>query len=352
MDFRIGGQLEVRRLGFGAMHLPTEAGPAREEAIAVVRRAVELGVTLIDTAHLYGGGANEELLASALYPYPAGLVITTKVGVARTGPGGEWRLDARPEILRDQVEQALRRLRVERIELLQLHRIDPETPLADQLGTLRELQTAGKVGLLGLSEVTVDELVRAREIVDVASVQNRYNVLDREHEPVLRACAEAGIAFLPWRPIAPIGGAAIGAIAVELGATAAQVSLAWLLARSPVILPIPGTGRIAHLEENLAAAELVLTPAQRRRLTGPDLAEIEACFADILSGRISRDAADRWAGRWLSDDFRHEIDLDEDQRWALDLLAGIDLPDWPGPGFLHSEDQIRGWRDEVRRRRG
>ncbi|MFI1334100.1 aldo/keto reductase [Streptomyces sp. NPDC020845] len=267
--FHIGGDLEVRRLGFGAMHLPTGPGADREAAIAVARRAVELGVTLIDTAHLYGGGANEELLAEALHPYPAGLLITTKVGVARTGPGGEWRLDGRPAILRDQVEQALRRLRVERIELLQLHRIDPETPLADQLGTLRELQSEGKVGRLGLSEVTVAELGQARETVDVVSVQNRYNLLDREHEPVLEACGAAGIAFLPWRPVAmgALGARAeIAAIAAELGATPTQVSLAWLLDRSPVVLPIPGTARIAHLEENLAAAHLDLTPGHRARL--------------------------------------------------------------------------------------
>lgn len=151
---------------------------------------------------LYGGGANEELLAEALHPCPEGLLITTKVGVARTGPGGEWQFDGRPQILRAQVEQAPRRLRVERIELLQLHRIDPDTPLADQLGTLRELQTEGLVGRIGLSEVTVAELAEAREIVDVVSVQNRYNLLDREHEPVLAACTAAGIAFLPWLPVA------------------------------------------------------------------------------------------------------------------------------------------------------
>ncbi|MFJ5730644.1 aldo/keto reductase [Streptomyces paradoxus] len=267
--FRIGGDLDVRRLGFGAMHLPTEPGPARENAVAVARRAVELGVTLIDTAHLYGGGANEELLAEALYPYPEGLLITTKVGVARTGPGGDWKLDGRPEILRDQVRQALRRLRTERIELLQLHRIDPDTPLADQLGTLRELQTEGLVGRIGLSEVTVEELERARELVDVVSVQNRYNLLDREHEPVLDACAAAGIAFLPWRPVAWGKAGAegeIAAVAAELGATPTQVSLAWLLDRAPVVLPIPGTARIGHLEENLAAAGLTLTPAHRARL--------------------------------------------------------------------------------------
>ncbi|GGS90441.1 aldo/keto reductase [Streptomyces violaceus] len=267
--FRIGGDLDVRRLGFGAMHLPAEPGPGRENALAVARRAVELGVTLIDTAHLYGEGANEELLAEALHPYPEGLLITTKVGVARTGPGGEWKFDGRPEILRAQVEQALRRLRVERIELLQLHRIDPDTPLADQLGTLRELQAEGLVGRIGLSEVTVTELAEAREIVDVVSVQNRYNLLDREHEPVLAACAAAGIAFLPWRPVAwgKTGAEAeIAAVAADLGATPTQVALAWLLDRAPVVLPIPGTARIGHLEENLAAADLDLRPAQRDRL--------------------------------------------------------------------------------------
>ncbi|BCL18505.1 aldo/keto reductase [Streptomyces tuirus] len=269
--FRIGGDLDVRRLGFGAMHLPTGPGPDRENALAVARRAVELGVTLIDTAHLYGGGANEELLAEALHPYPEGLLITTKVGVAPTGPGGDWRLDGRPEILRDQVRQALRRLRTERIELLQLHRIDPGTPLADQLGTLRELQTEGLVGRIGLSEVTVGELERARELVDVVSVQNRYNLLDREHEAVLEACVAAGIAFLPWRPVAwgnTGAEAGIAAVAAELGATPTQVALAWLLDRAPVVLPIPGTARVEHLQENLAAAELKLTPAQRDRLDG------------------------------------------------------------------------------------
>ncbi|MEV4976260.1 aldo/keto reductase [Streptomyces scopuliridis] len=272
--FRIGGDLSVRRLGFGAMQLPTEPGPAREASLGVARRAVELGVTLIDTAHLYGGGANEELLAEALYPYADGLLVTTKVGVARSAESGEWGLDGRPEVLRDQVENALRRLRVERLELLQLHRIDPEVPLADQLGALRELQTAGKVGRLGLSEITVAELEEARAIIDVASVQNRYSLLDREHEPVLVACEAAGTAFLPWRPVAgaasgaSAAAAGITAVADELGATPAQVSLAWLLDRSPVILPIPGTARVDHLEENVAAADLRLTPAHRDHLDG------------------------------------------------------------------------------------
>jgi aryl-alcohol dehydrogenase-like predicted oxidoreductase len=269
--FRIGGDLEVGRLGFGAMKLPTEPGPDRESSLAVARRAVELGVTLIDTAHMYGGGANEELLAEALHPYPDGLLLTTKVGLSRSGPSGEWKLDARPATLRDQVEQALRRLRVECVELLQLHRIDPETPLADQLGTLRDLRTEGKIGRIGLSEVTVGELKEAREIVDIQSVQNRYNLLDREHEPVLAACEAAGIAFLPWRPV--VWGesgarAEVAAVAAELDATPTQVALAWLLAHSPVVLPIPGTARIDHLEENVAAEGLHLSQDQRDRLGG------------------------------------------------------------------------------------
>ncbi|MGW6392894.1 aldo/keto reductase [Streptomyces sp. NPDC055103] len=267
--FRIGGDLSVRRLGFGAMRLPTGPGDARESSLRVARRAVELGVTLIDTAHMYGWGANEELLAEALHPYADGLLVATKVGIVRAESGEGWTHDARPDALREQVEHALRRLRVERIELLQLHRIDPRTPLADQLGTLGELQAEGKVGRIGLSEVTVTELERAREIVDVASVQNRYSMVDRAHESVLVACESAGIAFLPWRPVAgaaPGAAAEIAAVAAELDATPAQVSLAWLLDRSPVVLPIPGTGRVGHLEENVAAADLRLTPAQRDRL--------------------------------------------------------------------------------------
>ncbi|MEU5447719.1 MULTISPECIES: aldo/keto reductase [Streptomyces] len=267
--FRIGGDLTVGRLGFGAMHLPTEKSEDAEAAIAVARRAVELGITLIDTAHMYGAGANEEVLAEALHPYPKDLLITTKVGVARSPETGEWALNGRPEVLRAQVDHALRRLRVDRLELLQLHRIDPETPLADQLGALRDLRDAGKVGRIGLSEVSVAELAEARETVDIASVQNRYNLTDREHEPVLAACEAAGIAFLPWRTVA-WGKAGdrgeVAEVAAELDATPTQVCLAWLLDHSPVMLPIPGTSSIAHLEENTAAAGLALTPEQRARL--------------------------------------------------------------------------------------
>ena len=259
--FTIGGELTVRRMGFGAMHLPTAPAEARAAAVAVARRAVELGVTLIDTAHLYGWGANEELLAEALHPYPAGLVVATKVGVVPEG------LCGRPDVLRAQVDEGLRRLRLDRLDLLQLHRIDPEVPLADQVGTLAELRAAGKIRHLGLSEVTVDQLAEARTITTIATVQNRYNLLDREHEAVLDACAAAGIAFLPWRPVHPaVASADVAAVAAETGATAAQVSLAWLLGRAPVVLPIPGTASPAHLAENVAAARLRLTGDQWRRL--------------------------------------------------------------------------------------
>ncbi|MFI6493929.1 aldo/keto reductase [Streptomyces sp. NPDC050564] len=267
--FAIGGEYRVHRLGFGAMRLPTAPGPDREVGITVARHAVELGVTLIDTAHMYGWGANEELLAEALHPYPDDLLITTKIGVTKSGPDG-WAHDARPESLRQQVEQGLRRLRTERIGLLQLHRIDPKIPVAEQVGALRALQQEGKIGHIGLSEVTVTQLDEARQAAEIASVQNRYNLLDRDHEPVLEACEAAGIAFLPWRPVAAAADASkvpgLAAVAADLGVTVPQVLLSWLLARSPVILPIPGTASLAHLVENLAAADLRLTDSQRQLL--------------------------------------------------------------------------------------
>lgn len=269
--FLIGGDLPVGRLGFGAMHLPTERPEDRPSAIAVARRAVELGITLIDTAHMYGAGANEEVLAEALHPYPKDLLITTKVGVVRSPETGDWALNGRPASLRAEVDRALHRLRVDRLELLQLHRIDPETPLADQVGALRDLRDEGKVGRIGLSEVTAAELAEARETVDIASVQNRYNLTDREHEPVLAACEAAGIAFLPWRTVAwGTSGdrAEVAAVAAELGVTPTQVCLAWLLDHSPVMLPIPGTSSVAHLEENTAAADVRLPPEVRARLDG------------------------------------------------------------------------------------
>ncbi|WP_420076566.1 aldo/keto reductase [Streptomyces sp. JL3001] len=258
--FLIGGDLEVRRLGFGAMHLRPEPAEERAAAVAVARRAVELGVTLIDTAHMYGWGANEDLLAEALHPYPDDLAIATKVGFRQTTTGQGWRYAGAPDELREQVDEALRRLR-----------LDPGVPLADQLGALRDLRDEGKIARIGLSEVDEDELAAARAVVDIASVQNRYNLLDREHEPVLKACEEAGIAFLPWRPVAAGASGAqseeMATIAKELDATPTQVAIAWLLAHSPVIVPIPGTSSIAHLEENVGAAAVHLTHDQYDRLT-------------------------------------------------------------------------------------
>lgn len=261
----IGGDLPVHRLGFGAMRLTPDRwlSPAeREPAIAVARLALELGVTLIDTADSYSYGANELLLAEALHPYPADLVIATKAGQSR--PDGGWRPLGRPEYLKQQAELSLRRLRRDHIDLFQLHRLDPQVPFDDQIGALRELQDSGKIRHIGLSEVCVDELDRARRIVDIVSVQNRYNLTDRRHDAVVDRCEALGIAFLPWLPIAG-GGHTDGPLkelATELDATVTQTALAWLLHRSPVMIPIPGTGSADHLTENVAAAELRLTPEQ------------------------------------------------------------------------------------------
>ncbi len=265
----IGGDLEVGRIGFGAMRLCDTYDwgrpAARERGIEVARQAVELGVTLIDTADSYGLGANEELLAEALHPYPAGLVIATKAGQSRPSRT-EWVPLGRPEYLLQQAELSLRRLRVDRIDLYQLHRIDPLVPLADQLGALKRLQDEGKVRHIGLSEVTVDELALARQTVEIASVQNLYNLTDRRHDDVVDYCGRAGIAFLAWRPVAggvhsrPAG--PLARIARELGASPVQVALAWLLRRSPVVVPIPGTSSARHLAENMGAATVSLTDAQ------------------------------------------------------------------------------------------
>ncbi|MFI9533401.1 aldo/keto reductase [Nocardia fusca] len=260
----------VHRLGFGAMRLAAEPDDARSASIGLLRRAVELGVTLIDTAHLYGWGANEELVAEALHPYPEGLLVATKLGVERRHDHPDGAVyNGSERFLRRQVDDALRRLRVDRIALMQLHRIDPAIPLADQVGVLGDLRDEGKIGHIGLSEVSAAQLAEARETVDIVSVQNRYNILDREYDPVVDACEQAGIAFLPWRPVvAGTAGttAVIAAVARELDATATQVVLAWLLRRSRVVVPIPGTASPSHLIENLAAARLELTDHQYERL--------------------------------------------------------------------------------------
>lgn len=271
--FTLAGKT-VHRLGFGAMRI-TGAGvwgePAdRPEAVAVLRRAVELGVNLIDTADSYGPGISEEIIAEALHPYPDGLLIATKVGFTRTGPD-EWHVVGRPPYLRQQAELSLRRLRVDRLDLLQLHRIDPQVPLADQVGELKALQDEGKVAAIGLSEVSVAELEAAAEFAEIVSVQNLYNLTNRRAEPVLDYATEHGIGFIPWAPIAAGGlakpGGPVDQIARATGATPGQVALAWLLARSPAMLPIPGTSRVAHLEENVAAAGLQLDEQQLAELS-------------------------------------------------------------------------------------
>ena len=267
--FTIGGDLEVRRLGFGAMRITGKGiwGPPEdpEGALRLLRRVVELGVNLIDTADSYGPEVSENLIAEALHPYPDGLVIATKGGLRRTGPG-EWPRDARPERLKECCEASLRRLRVERIDLYQLHAPDPEVPYEESIGALKELQDEGKIRHVGVSNVSVEQLAQAREIVEVVTVQNRFNVVDRSTEDELEVCSEAGIGFIPWFPLA-IGdlardGGPLDDVARAHDATPGQVALAWLLARSHVMLPIPGTSSIEHLEENLGAGELELSAAE------------------------------------------------------------------------------------------
>jgi pyridoxine 4-dehydrogenase len=266
----IGGDLPVFRLGFGAMRL---TGPPawldRAAAIGIARRAVDLGVNFIDTADSYDLGDNEDLLAEALHPYPPGVVIATKGGHVNLGEA--WIPLGRPEYLRQQAELSLRRLRLERIDLYQLHRIDPAVPLADQIGALRLLQDQGKVRHVGLSEVNVGQLTEAQAITPVVSVQNRYNLTDRASGDVLRYCAQHGIAFIPWLPVAPITSASatgpLATVASRLRATPTQVALAWLLQHSPNMVPIPGTTSRAHLDENVAAATLSLSADDYAQLT-------------------------------------------------------------------------------------
>jgi pyridoxine 4-dehydrogenase len=263
--FALGGDLVVNRLGFGAMRITGDGiwGEPKnpDEARAVLRRAVELGVNLIDTADSYGPEVSERIIAEALYPYPKDLAIATKGGFTRRGPN-RWDAVGRPEYLWQCVEMSLRRLRLGRIELYQLHRIDPKVPMEESLGALKEMQAAGKIRHIGLSEVSVAEIEKARKIVPIVSVQNLYNLSNRKHEDVVNYCDREGLAFIPWFPVAA-GALAnpkspVHKIAETHQATPAQLSIAWLLHRSPVMLPIPGTSSVKHLEENLAAAALKL----------------------------------------------------------------------------------------------
>lgn len=269
--FHLGGDLPVHRLGFGAMRITGDGvwGPPkdRDEALRVLRRAIHLGVTLIDTAESYGPRVSEELIAEALHPYPKDLVIATKGGFDRTGPG-KWTMNCRPERLAEELDGSLRRLRLERIDVYQLHRIDPDVPEDEQFGFLAETQRAGKIRHIGLSEVTIEEIERARKHFDVVSVQNRYNAADREWEPVLDHCEREGIGFIPFFPLqtgklAEAGGP-LARIAAAYRAAPVQAALAWLLRRSPVMLPIPGTSKVKHLEENMAAAEIELSEEEVR----------------------------------------------------------------------------------------
>ncbi|MXG90402.1 aldo/keto reductase [Nocardioides flavescens] len=269
--FSIGGDLEVHRLGYGAMRITGQGiwgEPAdRDEALRVLRRATELGVDFIDTADSYGPTVSEELIHEALHPYADGLTIATKAGLLRTGPE-QWVPLGNPAYLRQQAELSLRRLGVERIDLFQLHRIDEAFPLEDQVGEFKKLQDEGKVRHIGLSEVSVEQLRAAQAVAPIASVQNRFSLGDRGSQELLDVCTEEGIAFIPWRPVADHvdGAEALKEIAEAHDATRTQVALAWLLQLSAVIVPIPGTSSVAHLEENVAAAELTLTDDEMARL--------------------------------------------------------------------------------------
>jgi aryl-alcohol dehydrogenase-like predicted oxidoreductase len=265
--FTIGNDLKVNRLGFGAMRITGDGiwgwPKDRDEAKRVLKRAVELGVNLIDTADAYGPETSELLIAEALYPYPKGLVIATKGGNTRPGPS-QWVPDGRPEYLTQCVEKSLKRLRLDRIDLYQLHRVDPKVPMEESLGALKKMQDAGKIRHVGLSEVSPEQIARARKILPIVTVQNRYNVADRKWDDALAYCEKEKLGFMPWSPVG--GGRSLRSgeldkVAKAHGADVYQVAIAWLLARSPVMLPIPGTSSVKHLEDNMSAARLRLTSA-------------------------------------------------------------------------------------------
>jgi pyridoxine 4-dehydrogenase len=267
--FTLGGDLTVNRLGFGAMRITGEGiwgwPPDRQNALKTLRRAIELGVNLIDTADAYGPETSELLIAQALHPYPNGLVIATKGGLTRPGPG-QWVPDGRPEHLKQAVEGSLKRLRLERIDLYQLHTVDPKVSIEESLSALKQMQNAGKIRHIGLSNVDREEIARARKIVPIVSVQNRYNMEDRKSENVLVYCEKENLGFLPWFPIGGGGGLKpenpLNAAAKAHGVGVVRIALAWLLERSPVVLPIPGTSSLAHLEQNVAAGKLKLAPEE------------------------------------------------------------------------------------------
>ncbi|MBA3882375.1 MAG: aldo/keto reductase [Chthoniobacterales bacterium] len=270
--FKIGGDLSVNRLGFGAMRITGQGiwgwPQDREEARRVLKRAVELGVNLIDTADAYGPETSELLIAEALYPYPKGIVIATKGGLTRPGPG-QWVPNGRPEYLKQCVDNSLKRLRLERIDLYQLHRVDPNVPMEDSLGAIKEMRDAGKIRHVGLSEVGPEEIDRARKIVPIVTIQNQYNLSNRKWDTALAFCEKEGLGFMPWSPVGggrSLKGGAIEAVAKSKGVSVYQVAIAGLLQRSPVMLPIPGTSSVKHLEENMASAKLKLSADELARL--------------------------------------------------------------------------------------
>jgi aryl-alcohol dehydrogenase-like predicted oxidoreductase len=271
--FKIGGDLEINRLGYGAMRLTGEGiwGEPKDpnEAKRVLKRAVELGVNFIDTADSYGPAVSERLIGEALAPFPKGLVVATKGGLTRQGPD-VWNSVGRPEYLEQEVLMSLRYLKTDRIDLWQLHRIDPKVPVEESLAPIAKLQKEGKIRHVGLSEVKPHEIDRARKVIKIVSVQNMYNLADRQHEDVLEYCEKNNLAFIPWFPVASgklaQPGGALDAIAKRHGATVSQLSLAWLLHRSPVMLPIPGTSSVKHLEENLKADQVSLSDAEMKEI--------------------------------------------------------------------------------------
>jgi aryl-alcohol dehydrogenase-like predicted oxidoreductase len=268
----VGGDLTVNRLGYGAMRITGDGiwgePKSLDEAKAVLRRAVELGVDFIDTADSYGPEVSENLIAEALHPYADNVVVATKGGLVRPGPG-QWVPDGRPEHLREALEGSLRRLRLEQIPLYQFHRPDPKVPVEESIGALAELKAQGKIRHIGVSNFTEEQLRTAQRLTPIVSIQNRYNVDDRQSESLVDLCEQEGLVFLPWAPIQNLdGNQAVQQAAAKYGATAHQIVLAWLLARSPSILPIPGTGSVGHLEENVAAAGLKLTPAEVAAISG------------------------------------------------------------------------------------
>ena len=272
--FKIGGDLEVNRLGFGAMRITGEGiwgwPPDRANALKVLKRAVELGVNLIDTADAYGPETSELLIAEALHPYPKGLIIATKGGLTRPGPGN-WVPNGHADYLKGSVDKSLKRLRLDRIDLYQLHTVDPKVPMEESLGALKEMQSAGKIRHVGLSNVSPEQIARARKVLPIVSVQNRYNLGDRKSEKAIDYCEKENLGFLPWFPVGggrSVKSAALDAVAKAHGVSVYQVALAWLLQRSPVMLPIPGTSNIQHLEDNVAAAKLKLTPEEWKTLAG------------------------------------------------------------------------------------